>query len=359
MTHILHSLKSLHTFSLNAYCSELKTADSVDSLIHSVKTLEGSSFLIIGEGSNTVFVEDYPHTVLRIQIKGIELGEDAHAYTLAVGAGENWHQLVEFCMANHIGGFENLALIPGTVGAAPIQNIGAYGVEIERFIDKVEYFDCQSQSIRTLNRDECEFAYRDSVFKRQSFNARVITRVFFKLPKTYALETSYGPLKALENNHHHGGISALDVYHKVINVRRSKLPDPAKLGNAGSFFKNPVIKKMHYERIKNLALSSAKAHASDSKSVEPTNAMPCYKVSADEVKVPAAWLIDYLGFKGKRVGDIACHIDQPLVLLNCGGGEGKDLLALAREIKSKVKAHFDIELENEVRLIGQDGLITL
>jgi len=262
-------------------------------------------------------------------------------------------------MANHIGGFENLALIPGTVGAAPIQNIGAYGVEIERFIDKVEYFDRQSQSIRILNREECEFAYRDSVFKRQSLNARVITRVFFKLPKTYALETSYGPLNALESNNNSGGVTALDVFNTVINVRRNKLPDPAKLGNAGSFFKNPVIKKTHYERIARQALSVKKAQAASLQSTGPTSAMPYYKVSADEVKVPAAWLIDYLDFKGKRVGDIACHINQPLVLLNCGEGVGKDLLILAREIKSKVKAHFDIELENEVRLIGQHGLITL
>jgi len=336
----LDSLKSLHTFALAADCSQVKTINSVDSLIRCLKAFKGDScannYLVLGEGSNTVFVDDYPYLVLLNRIRGIELSENTKEYYMSVGAGENWHQLVKFCVEKNIGGFENLALIPGTVGAAPIQNIGAYGVEIEQFIDKVEFLDTTTLSIHSLTKQECEFAYRDSVFKRQSLNSRIITRVFFRLPKQHQLTTNYGPLAKLLSP------SISEIYKAVINIRQSKLPNVNILGNAGSFFKNPLVTKAHFSSLQN--------KYSD---------MVSYPADKEHVKVPAAWLIDKLGFKGKQIGDIACHINQPLVLVNLGKGKGSDLLALAREIRNSVQKEFDITLENEVRLMGNQGLIAL
>ncbi|MGK0373328.1 MAG: UDP-N-acetylmuramate dehydrogenase [Glaciecola sp.] len=316
------------------------TIESVDSLIASISDLlqagVGSEYLILGEGSNTVFVEDYPYSVLLNRIKGIAVSESESDYLLTVGAGENWHDLVVFCIQKGIGGFENLALIPGTVGASPIQNIGAYGVEIDKFIEKVEFLDSTSLALKTLSKAQCNFAYRDSVFKQQAKNHRIITRVFYRLPKQYKIETSYGPLAHLISP------SAEDVFNEVVAIRKTKLPDPAILGNAGSFFKNPVIDNVHFKTLSSIY--------SD---------IPSYRVNEQQVKIPAAWLIDKLGYKGKRIGNIGCHVSQPLVLVNMGDGLGKDLLSLARDIRDCVQNKFAIRLENEVRLMGKQGLVAL
>jgi UDP-N-acetylmuramate dehydrogenase len=235
-----------------------------------------------------------------------------------------------------MGGFENLALIPGTVGASPIQNIGAYGVEIEKFIKSVEFLDTTSMCIDSMTNSQCQFGYRDSVFKQQSLNQRIITHVTFQLPKQYKLETSYGPLAELDSP------NSRDIFNKVVAIRQSKLPDPLVLGNAGSFFKNPVISNTQFQHIQ----------------ATYPNA-PSYRLNDAELKVPAAWLIDTLGFKGKQVGNIRCHSKQPLVLVNTGGGTGADLLALARNIRNAVQDNFAILLDNEVRLMGKQGLIKL
>jgi UDP-N-acetylmuramate dehydrogenase len=336
----LASLQSHHTFALDAQCPRISTIDSVDSLVSTLKELLLSSSLediiVMGEGSNTVFVDDVNHCVILNRIKGLDITQTDDAYHLCVGAGENWHELVSHCIAKDVGGFENLALIPGTVGAAPIQNIGAYGVEIEKYINKVEFLDTQSMSVDVLERDQCHFAYRDSIFKGQTPNRRIITRVFFELPKTYELCLSYGPLQKLELK------TPEDVFKAVIEVRQSKLPDVKVLGNAGSFFKNPVVTEAHFAQL-----------------IEKFEDIPHFAIAADQVKIPAAWLIDTLGFKGKRKGNIACHKDQPLVLVNLGGGKGDDLLAMARDIKGQVKDTFGINLENEVRLMGKNGLILI
>ncbi|GAB57034.1 UDP-N-acetylmuramate dehydrogenase [Glaciecola punicea ACAM 611] len=336
----LDSLKSLHTFSLHARCRRIINIESSRELISTIRALinegDDTKYLMLGEGSNTVFIDDYPQLVLLNRIKGILVNENKSEYLLTVGAGENWHRLVEFCIQRNIGGFENLALIPGTVGASPIQNIGAYGVEIERFIDKVEFLDTESLTLCSFNKEQCNFGYRDSIFKQQAHNQRIITRVFYRLPKVYKLETSYGSLLHLVLP------SAEKVFNEVIAIRKSKLPDPAKLGNAGSFFKNPVIDNNHLNRLLNIH-----------------NDMPSFRVNEHQVKIPAAWLIDKLGFRGKKIGNIACHENQALVLVNMGEGEGKDLLTLARQIRDSVYKTFDIELDNEVRLIGKHGLVTL
>lgn len=292
--------------------------------------------IVLGGGSNTVFIEDFPSLVLINKIKGIDVQETGENYKLRVGAGENWHSLVSYCIEENMGGFENLALIPGTVGAAPIQNIGAYGIEIERFIETVEFYDTISGTFECFSNKECQFAYRDSIFKTQKTNHRIITHVNFILPKSYTFETSYGPLRELKV------VNAKTIFQHVIKIRQSKLPDPNILGNAGSFFKNPIVSVSQLRDIQ-----------------KQYKDIPFYRLSDELVKIPAAWLIDTLQFKGKRLGDIECYIRQPLVLVNHGNGTGADLLALAREIKDTVLIQFGILLENEVRLIGANGIVRL
>jgi UDP-N-acetylmuramate dehydrogenase len=298
--------------------------------------VERSGFYILGGGSNTVFLEDYQGTVVKPVFMGIDLEHTETDYLLKVGAGENWHQLVLWCMQHQIYGLENLALIPGTVGAAPIQNIGAYGIEIEQFIHHVDYYDLNQQNHSSLNLQGCEFAYRDSVFKKRLADQVVITSVTFAIPKRWQAVIHYGELKELVEP------SAMDIFNKVVEVRKSKLPDPSKIGNAGSFFKNPVIDKTLFLQLQ-----------------QTWPSIPSYPVSVDRVKVPAAWLIDQLGFKGKKIGGIGCHPKQALVLTNDGSGTGEQLLQLARAIKISVANEFSIVLENEVRLIGKNGTVIL
>lgn len=332
----MHSLASLHSFgfscSAQAYISISKPSD----LLRSLGRAEPSAFYILGEGSNTVFLEDYQGTIIKPNFMGIDLEHTDTHYILKVGAGENWHQLVLWCMQHQIYGLENLALIPGTVGAAPIQNIGAYGVEIEQFIHQVEYYDLSEKKHKNLDVQNCEFAYRDSVFKTRLADKVVITGVTFAIPKSWQAVVHYGELKELLEPH------AMDIFNKVVEVRKSKLPDPKKIGNAGSFFKNPVIALNHYIQLQKTWPS-----------------IPSYPVDSDKVKVPAAWLIDQLGFKGKKIGGIGCHPKQALVLTNDGSGTGEQLLQLARAIKSAVLSEFSIMLENEVRLIGKNGPVVL
>ncbi len=307
----------------------------MDSLVYAINIYKNQPLLFLGEGSNTIFVEDFEGCVLLNKLKGVHVSEDDEFYHLSVASGENWHELVVFCIERGINGFENLALIPGTVGAAPIQNIGAYGVEIERFIHSVEFYEIESGRMAYFNRKECEFAYRESRFKREA-GKRIITSVNFVLPKQYQLVTSYGPLAELKE------ASAQSIFKKVIEIRQQKLPDPSKLGNAGSFFKNPTISMSHFL---------------DLQSRYPD--IPHFSAPEGMIKIPAAWLIDTLGFKGVKQGDVGCHQHQALVLVNHGNAKGKDLIYLARDIKQQVANHFNIELENEVRLIGRDNAIEL
>lgn len=239
-------------------------------------------------------------------------------------------------MSRQIYGLENLALIPGSVGAAPIQNIGAYGVEIEQFIDQVEYYDLNEKNYTSLNSQECEFGYRDSVFKQRLAGQVVITSVTLAIPKSWSAVTHYGELKQLS------APSAMDIFNKVVSVRQSKLPDPRKIGNAGSFFKNPKVNKADFKQLQQSY---------------PT--IPNYPIDAETLKIPAAWLIEQLGFKGKKIGGIGCHANHALVLTNDGTGTGEQLLLLARAIKEAVLNEFSIALENEVRLIGKNGAVAL
>lgn len=331
----MYSLTELHTFGLQASAKELVTIDSIDSLVKLSSRLSNTPYLILGGGSNTIFVEDFEGLVIKNALKGVHISEDDDYFHLNVASGEDWHELVCLCMKRKVYGFENLALIPGTVGASPIQNIGAYGVEIDAFVHSVEFYDVETKMMGYFNNKECEFSYRDSIFKREP-GKRVITSVNFALPKANTLNASYGPLSSLESP------SPEDVFNQVIATRKSKLPAPEDIGNAGSFFKNPVISAFQFQQM-----------------LRQHPMLPHYEAPEGKVKIPAAWLIEQCGFKGMKEGDIACHENQALVLINLGTGKPEDLLRLASKIKSTVFDSFKIELENEVLLVGRRGKVML
>ncbi len=312
------------------------TIEDLDGLMQNIDKFEKTPFIFLGEGSNTVFVDDFDGIVVLNKLTGISVFEDEGFFHINVASGENWHQFVKYCLKNKMYGLENLALIPGTVGAAPMQNIGAYGVEVNQFIHSVEFVDIDSKRMGYFNNKECEFGYRDSIFKQDRPGRRIITSVNFAIPKDYQACINYAPLNQLTDP------TPQAIFDAVINIRQQKLPDPKVQGNAGSFFKNPVIDLPHYIHIQ---------------SVYPD--IPHYPAPDGKIKVPAAWLIDQLGFKGHHIGNIACHANQPLVLVNTGEGNGNDLLNLAKQIKRKVLATFNIALHNEVQLIGKSGPVTL
>lgn len=328
------ALKSYHTFGLDAECQQLVRFASTDEFFHAYDHFDEN--WLLGEGSNTIFLGDYAGQVLVNNIKGLTHWEDPQNHYLKVGAGENWHQFVTTCVNKGWNGLENLALIPGSVGACPIQNIGAYGVEVGRFIYNVEGVFIADQKPFSFTGEQCQFGYRDSVFKNALAGKVLITHVVFCLPKAYMPVTTYGELASLEQP------SAMDIYQAVISVRQKKLPDPAVLGNAGSFFKNPVITRQHYEALQTM---------------HPD--VPGFIVDEGTYKVPAAWLIDTLGLKGYSVGGAKSHINQPLVLVNYANATGEDVTQLASHIMQQVKSHFEIELEPEVRLVGHKGLVAL
>ncbi|GAB2687638.1 UDP-N-acetylmuramate dehydrogenase [Aliiglaciecola aliphaticivorans] len=308
---------------------------SVDNDFSILKSIDAPLW-ILGEGSNCVFLEDFDGTVIKVDSKGKTIKEFSDYFQLTVNSGENWHQLVCFCMQNGIFGLENLALIPGSVGAAPIQNIGAYGVELNQFIKQVVCIDIDSGEQQVLANEECKFGYRDSIFKRQLAGKVIITQVVLHIPKRWQACNHYGELAKLKQP------SPEQIFAQVVAIRQAKLPDPKDIGNAGSFFKNPLVSNKHF--------ASLQCDWPD---------LPCYSVDHNSVKVPAAWLIDHLGLKGKQIGGIQCHPSQPLVLTNNGTGSGAELLEMARHIQAKVESTFSIHLENEVNLIGNKGLVKL
>ncbi len=329
----MQSLQSLHTFSLPASCRSLITVTDPAQL---TRIDFNAAFYILGAGSNTVFLEDFDGTVLRMANRGIEVSEDEDAFYLRVAAGEDWHALVCRTLEQGMPGLENLALIPGTVGAAPVQNIGAYGVELAQFVDYVEGYDIGQGETRRLSAAQCRFGYRDSVFKHALHGRFVITHVGLKLPKAWRPVLSYGPLQSLKNP------SAKEIFDRVVEIRREKLPDPGLLPNAGSFFKNPVIGKDE--------LNALLAEYPE---------LPHYPYDANHVKVAAGWLIDRAGLKGFRIEGIEVCPSQALVLTNHGNSQGRDLLRMIGHIQDSICERFGIRLEHEVRLLDQQGEIQL
>ena len=325
------SLQPLHTFALPAQCNELiKITDP-----KSLTCLDFSQpYYVLGEGSNTVFLENYNGTILHIANKGIELCEQTHSWQVRVSAGENWHHLVVDLIKRGVNGFENLALIPGTVGAAPVQNIGAYGVEVSKFIKSVIGYDTSRATFIELQGADCQFAYRESIFKHELKNRFIITEVIFELPKVWQPVLNYGPLQSFDER----TVTAYQIFQKVIEIRQSKLPDPHVLANAGSFFKNPIV-----------ALDQARSL------LIRFPDMPYYPVDASTSKLAAGWLIEQAGLKGFEINGIKVYDKQALVLVNLGHGSSKALKAMIYHIQKTVWQKFNVRLEHEVRVIAAHG----
>lgn len=291
---------------------------------------------VLGGGSNILLGDRLSVPVLKMSISGIEIiHDDGNSVHIKVGAGENWHELVTWTVMNGLGGLENLALIPGTVGAAPIQNIGAYGVELENLFSSLEAYDLKSLAVRKFDKEECNFGYRDSIFKRKFKGQMVVTSVTLKLDKKgHVIHDSYYALKEYLNQNETWNPGIVDIYHAVIAIRQSKLPDPSVIGNAGSFFKNPVIEQKKYDEL-------------SSKWKE----VPGYPDGSGLVKIPAAWLIEKAGWKGLRIGNVGTYKTQALVIVNYGGATGKEVIDFSKKIRQAVSDLFGIDLIPEVNII--------
>ena len=328
------SLKAYNTFGIDVNAKRFIRVDSVYQLQQLLK-VEKDVFLISG-GSNMLLTKDIDKLVVHIDIKGISIDkEDDNFVYLTVNAGENWHEFVLYCVAQNYGGLENLSLIPGNVGTCPIQNIGAYGVEVKDTITKLEAINIETTKLHTFSNEDCNFGYRNSIFKNKVKGEFVITSVAFKLTKqNHNLNTSYGAIETELSSKNIINPSLKDISNAVIAIRQTKLPDPKEIGNSGSFFKNPVITKSAFINLQK----------------EYPN-IPSYEISENEIKVPAGWLIETAGFKGKRFGDYGVHEKQALVLVNYNNASGKDIYTLAEEIQKHILNQFKIDLEIEVNII--------
>ena len=292
--------------------------------------------MILGGGSNVLFTRNWLGLIVHMGIPGIEVeSESKEQVQVGIGAGVVWHQLVMWAVEKGYGGIENLSLIPGTVGAAPMQNIGAYGVELKDTFHSLEALELRTGKIVRFYKEDCGFDYRFSIFKDDLKNNYVITKVFLTLEKQPVLNTTYGAIEQTLGEMNVDQATVRDVSQAVIDIRQSKLPDPVEIGNAGSFFKNPIVEKAHFEALEALL--------SD---------IPHYDLANDEVKIPAAWLIEKCGWKGHKRGDIGVHDSQALVLVNYGFGRGRDIRQLAIEIMGSVKKEFQIDLQPEVNMVG-------
>lgn len=330
------SLKKYHTFGIDVkarYFVEYASVDELKSFLES-GMLSENKMLHIGGGSNLLFLKDYDGIILHSVIKGIEpVSSDNDSVTVKVGAGVVWDDFVQFCVDNNWYGAENLSLIPGETGASAVQNIGAYGVEVKDLIETVYAVEIATGNEVVFSNADCEYGYRESVFKGCLKGKFIVTSVVFKLSLLPEFKLTYQHLEAevLKN----GNITLQNVRNTIIAVRQSKLPDPEVLGNAGSFFMNPVVPKKHFLELQ-------------AKYPE----MPHYYVSETEEKIPAGWLIDRCGWKGRRIGNAAVHDKQALVIVNCGGASGHEIAGLSEQIRESVRAQFGVELVPEVNFIS-------
>ena len=330
------SLKEYNTFGIDAKAKFFSEINSIEELKKILAIKDYPDFFVLGGGSNMLITRDLENLVLYINLKGIDiLWENSDEVCIKVNAGENWHQMVLWTLDQNYGGLENLSLIPGNTGTAPIQNIGAYGVELKDTFVSCDALEIATQKLKTFTKEECQFGYRDSYFKNEGLGKYIITSVNFKLSKrNHNLHVGYGAIVSeLQNN----GItdpSIRDVSNAVIAIRKSKLPDPKELGNSGSFFKNPVISRQEFDKFTKIYPSA-----------------PYYKVSEKEFKIPAGWLIEQCGFKGKRFGDAGVHKHQALVLVNYGNASGKEIIDLAEKIIESVLERFGIGITPEVNII--------
>lgn len=330
------SLQSLNTFSLAAHAAVITHINNTTQLTDAWKKAQEKQqpFLLLGEGSNVLFLEDFIGSVVLNRIKGIEVTERADEWLLHVGAGENWHQLVCFALEHNIPGLENLALIPGCVGSAPIQNIGAYGIELQSVCDYVDVLDMRTGKITRLQSDECQFGYRESIFKHAYKDGYAIVAVGLKLTKHWQPKLTYGDLTRFDPQ----TVTARQIFDSVCAMRLSKLPDPAITGNAGSFYKNPTVDAATAEKIRSEFPS-----------------MPFYPQPNGQVKLAAGWLVEQAHLKGFSIGGAAVHQNQALVLINKDHASSADVRALAKHVRNTVAAKFGIWLEPEVRFIAAGG----
>lgn len=329
------SLKKYNTFGIDAKASSFVSVSTLDELKEALSTTTKRKF-VLGGGSNMLIKNDIAALVIHINLKGIEVvKEDNDSIWLEVAAGENWHSFVMHCVNNNYGGVENLALIPGNTGTSPVQNIGAYGVELKDVFDSCSAINRKSLESKIFTHSDCKFGYRESIFKNDAKDLYVITSVTFKLSKKdHNLNTGYGAIQEVLKQKEIKNPTIKEIAEAVIHIRSSKLPDPKLLGNSGSFFKNPVIRKELYD-----SLQSKYA------------GMPVYPISNEEVKVPAGWLIEQAGFKGYRIEDAGVHDKQALVLVNYGNATGDNLWDLALQIKDEVYKKFKINIEPEVNIV--------
>jgi UDP-N-acetylmuramate dehydrogenase len=330
------SLKPFNTFGIDVKAKTFVSVNSVAELQEVLKTFQNQSKLILGGGSNMLLTKDVDAVVIHLNIKGIELlHQDTSHVVVKAFAGENWHEFVLWCLKNNYGGVENLSLIPGNIGAVPIQNIGAYGVEIKDVLESCEAMHIETGEIKSFSNKDCNFGYRESVFKQSLKNKYVIINVSFKLTKNlHQLKIGYGDIKTELEKQGVDIPNINDISQAVIRIRQSKLPDPKEIGNSGSFFKNPIISISKYQSL-----------------LKNFPNMPNYQVSDNLVKVPAGWLIEHAGFKGKTMGNYGVHKKQALVLVNYGGADGENIYNLAKLIQLTVKRIFDIEIEMEVNVL--------
>jgi UDP-N-acetylmuramate dehydrogenase len=328
------NLKPYNTFGIEANATSFAAFSSVESL-HELISANTRPLLILGGGSNILLTKDFDGLVLKNELKGIELINPAdNSVLVRSAAGETWHELVLFSISHNLGGIENLSLIPGSVGAAPMQNIGAYGVEVKDVFHELEAYEMATGKIKKFSAEKCKFGYRESVFKQELKGQYIITSVTLKLTKDPTLNTSYG---AINDELKAKGITnptIRDVSNAVISIRQSKLPDPKKIGNSGSFFKNPVISKTQFEQLKS-----------------KFPAIVSYPVDAQHVKLAAGWLIENAGWKGKTIGNYGVHKNQALVLVNYGGAAGSDIYELSEAILRSVRNLYGVSLEREVNII--------
>ncbi len=328
-------LKEFNTFGIQSIAKRFARFSSQDELKEILKELNDDSLLILGGGSNVLFTKNFDGLVLRNEIKGFEITEESDdSVIVKSGAGEVWHEFVLNCLDHDFGGIENLSLIPGSVGASPMQNIGAYGVEIKDVFHSLEAYEIKTGNVKSFAHEECQFGYRESVFKRTLKDQFIILSVSFKLSKKHKINSSYG---AIDSELAERGIlnpTIKDISNAVVAIRSSKLPNPKEIGNAGSFFKNPVV---------DLAVLSA-----IEKNYEN---VPNYSAGEGRVKLAAGWLIEQAGWKGKTISTYGVHKNQALVLVNYSDSLGSDIFELSTSIINDISSKFGVELEREVNIL--------
>lgn len=330
------SLKNFNSFGVDAISSDFNVANSEQEIIEYLNEIKFSNPIILGGGTNILFKSNIDKSLLKIEIKGIKIINETNNYVdVSVGAGEIWDNLVNWSIEKNYGGLENLSFIPGNVGSAPIQNIGAYGVELKDTFLQCRAISIDSGLLRIFEQKECDFSYRSSIFKVELKNKYIISNVTFRLSKiNHKINFSYEPLKIDLKNKSISSPTIKDISKSVIEIRSSKLPDPKVIGNCGSFFKNPIINKIDFKKL-----------------VENENDVPSFDISENEIKIPAAWLIEKCGFKGLKVGNTGVHKKHALIIISNGKATGKEIFDFSQRIKNEVLRKFNILLEEEVNII--------